>query len=1039
MINNITATYNRTEYYMGQDNNIIFIPDEEITLQQRTETVQGNDLLNTSTYVDALERCISSAPTDKTFTIGLFGEWGSGKSSIVKTAQKRLESQAELNRKNVKFVTYDAWKYSGDSFRRMFLFELKRALGFEENELMQRFYCAETDETEIKTNINGKRVILAVAYSIIAIIILVLIGIIVGWKVAIPSGVAFVALGFSLYTWIFDNLKVSINKPLLFAPEQFEDCYHDMLNKAMKRHNWFQQKLHWVTKGRYNKELSKLIIIIDNIDRCQPDVTYSLLSDIKSFLGDSQDVIFIVPVDVDALRKHIVDTNKRSCHDADEFLRKFFNVSVWIKSYQNDEMYDFTQNLNQKYALGLNPTSISVISREFATNPRRIIQLLNNLIVEFTHYSQDFISKYQALVCLLAIIREEYPDDMKLIVQNLVLLFDYDKDTIKEKKNPLSSDIRRLLHKTRSVFENMYESREVLDQIISNSNVFGELPPGTEDALYTSDMQALRIFLSDGSTIDATKLALLKRCLCDRIKKAVDRGTYIPDLSNYMRTVIEFHKSKLYSREDYEQLNNIIHKSDAWDNIVSDLMPKHSADLSDLSVALFGYDLTDLRDNISNYIKTLDLTKEKLTESKADSVLNVCQRFTKRMLLKPIKDQFKNVYNLQSRKALELSYVEPRELFSDELAKLVIAEIKSDDFGFEETANWQFQQICKQTNPQSGGLLDEYLKKVTEVMPDYAGDDSQNGSLIQVLTDVNVTIAACPSATLSSSDGISGFIGKLQKTESISDRYSRTNEIKSLYKAFADKEDCLDEFITLIRESGKLYSEDLFFSEQMMSFLLTNEHVGKKTISTLRELTECGCPVEKYAASIADYSTLSDPYLRVLHYCFNNPATSKPRIVDSGWIKARIEEILNVVVEKGSENLAQFLKTESESETINNVLTECLSALDLSDLEKLPIIRDKAVQTFEQHIEDYKDNQTVLSIIGRCGSKSGIHALVRIIVNKLTGHQEAEAVELIKTLRYCNAPDRRLINSTIETIEESIIDQSSREEITQRLEEIKAT
>ncbi|MBQ0121027.1 MAG: hypothetical protein KBT13_07910 [Bacteroidales bacterium] len=1023
---------------MEQDSNIIFIPDEEITLLQRTENETGNDLLNTSTYVDALERCIFSAPTDRTFTIGLFGEWGSGKSSIVKTAQKRLEAQAELNRKNVKFVTYDAWKYAGDSFRRMFLFELKRALGFEENELMQRFYSSETDETEIKTNINGKRVVLAVAYSIFAIIILVLLGIIAGWKTAIPSGVALVALGFSLYTWIFDNLKVSINKPLLFAPEQFEDCYHDMLNKAMKRHNWLQQKLHWVTKGRYNKELSKLIIIIDNIDRCQPDVTYSLLSDIKSFLGDSQDVIFIVPVDVDALRKHIVDTNKRSSHDADEFLRKFFNVSIWIKSYQNDEMYDFTQNLNQKYSLELNPTSVSVISREFATNPRRIIQLLNNLVVEFTHYSQDFLGKYQALVCLLAIIREEYPDDMKLIVQNPVLLFDHDRDTIEDEKNPLSLDIRKLLHKTRSVFENLYESREVLDQIISNSNVFVELPPGTEDALYTSDMQALRIFLSDGSTIDETKLALLKRCLCDRIKKAVDRGTYIPDLSNYMRTVIEFHKEELYTREDYEQLNNIIHKIDAWDNIVSDLMPKLSADLSDLAVTLFGYKLTDLRGNISSYIKSLDLTKEKLSESKVNSVLNVCQRFTKQMLLKPIKDQFVSIYNLRSRKTLEQSYVEPRELFSDELAKKVIAEIKADDFGFEETANWQFQQICKQTNPQKGDLLDEYLRKVTEVMPDYSGDDSQNGLLIQVLTDVNMTIAACPSATLSSSDSISGFIGKLQKMVSVSDRYGRS-EKKSLYKAFADKEECLDQFITLLRESGKLYTADLFFSEQLMTFLLTNELVGKKTISTLRELTESGCPVEKYVASIADYSTLSDPYLRVLHYCFNNPATSKPRIEDSGWIKARIEEILNAVIEKGNENLAQFLKTESESETINNVLTECLSALDLLDLEKLPIIRDKAVRTFEQHIEDYKDNQTVLSIIGRCGTKSGIHALIRIIVNKLTGHQEAEAIELIKTLRYCNATDRKLINSTIESIEESIINQSSREEITQRLEEIKET
>lgn len=1017
------------------DSRLNFIPDEEITLHQCTETELGNDLLNTSTYVDALERCISSAPTDKTFTIGLFGEWGSGKSSIVKTAQERIETKAKEEKKNVKFVTYDAWKYAGDSFRRMFLFELRRSLGFEENELMQRFYSSETDEVEIKTSINGKRLVFSIIYSIFVIILLVVIGLFAGWKVAMPSGFAFASLGFSLYTWIFDNLKVSINKPLLFAPEQFEDCYHYMLSKAMKRHNWLQQKINWVTGGAYNKELSKLIIVIDNIDRCQPDVTYSLLSDIKSFLGDSQDVIFIVPVDVDALRNHIVDTNKRSSHDADEFLRKFFNVSIWIKTYQNDEMYDFTQNLNQKYALGLSTTSVSVISREFATNPRRIIQLLNNLIVEFTHYDEGFLSKYQALVCLLTIVREEYPEDMRLLGQNLVLLFDYDEEKIDEQANPLSKGIRHLLRKTRSVFENMYENREVIDKIISNSNVFGELPAGTEDALSTYDMQAMRTFISNGSEIDSTKLALLKRCLCDRIKKAVDRGTYIPDLTNYIRSVIKLHKAGLFISDDYEAINNVIHKDDAWDNIVSELMPNSSDELTDLAVSLFEYRHVDLRNHISEYIKELDLAKEKLTENKVSSVLDVCQKFTKEMLLYPIKAQFLKIYDLRPRQTLEQTYQESCELFTDDMVKKVIAEIKLEDFGFEDVANWQFQQICKHTNLQNGTLLNEYLKKVAEVMPDYVSNGSQNPTLIQILKDVNNTFSYCPSAILSSSEGISGFIGKIQKTATVNVNYNRT-DVKSLYKDSVQNEDDLSELLTLLSESGRLYSADLFFSEQFITFMLKNELVNKKAISILQELAEIGCPIEKYSASIAEYLTFDDSYFEVLHYCFNDSDTTKPRVEDNNWIKARIDGILKVIVENGDEDFAKFLNKESESEAINAILLESLSTLSLSELEKLPIIRDKAVKTFEQHIDEYEDNQTVLSVIGRCGSRSGIHSLIRIIINKLTGHQEVVAVELIKTLRYCNSSDRKLINTTIESIDEAVINKSSRVEIAQRLDDI---
>lgn len=1021
---------------MSKSKDLVFIPDEEITLQKRTEAEKGNDLLNTSTYVDALVRCISSARTEKTFTIGLFGEWGSGKSSIVKTAQDRIEAKAKEEKKNVKFITYDAWKYAGDSFRRMFLFELKNALGFEENALMQRFYCSETEETEIKTSLNGKKILLSIVYTILAIIVLAIIGIFAGWKVAVPSGVALASLGFSLYTWMFDYLKVSINKPLLFAPEQFEDCYHDMLAKAMKRHNWLQKRLNWVTGGRYNKELSKLIIVIDNIDRCQPDITYSLLSDIKSFLGDSQDVIFIVPVDVDALRKHIVGSNNSSAHDADEFLRKFFNVSIWIKTYQNDEMYDFTQNLNQKYGLGLTTTSVSVISREFATNPRRIIQLLNNLVVEFTHYEQEFLDKYQSLICLLTIIREEYPDDMKLLVENPVLIFNFDK---KGKKNDekyfLSGSICNFLHKTRSVFENMYDNREVIDQIISNSNVFSNLPKGTEDALYSYDMQSMRVFVTENGEINQYKLALLKRCLCDRIKKAVERGIYIPDLLNYFRSVIELHKEGLLNSEDYEDFNNAIHKADAWDNIVSDLMPQRSADLADIAVAFFKNKLADLRNNISEYISRLELSKDKITDTKINSVLNVCKSFSKEMLLLPIKEKFINVYELRPKQALEQTYEEPCELFSDKLTQKVISEIKVDDFGLEETANWQFQQICKQTNLRNGELLNEYLKKVTEVMPDYSHKGSQNDVLIQILTDINYSLSLCPTSILTSAEGISGFTGKLQKNIAVNDGYGRTVN-KSLYADFIDNKETLSEFIKFLDESGKHYFSEMYFSESLMTFLVKNKEVGGDAMATLGLLSDKGSPIEKYAASIAEYPTLDELYLKVLHYCFNNPDTNKPRVNDNAWIKARIDEILNEVVKNSNEELADFLNKESESETINAILTDSLSALKLSDLEKLPIIRDKAVKTFEEHIDSYLDNQTVLSIIGRCGSKSGIRALIRIIVNKLTGHKESEAIELIMSLRYCNSTDRKLIESTIEAIDESIIDKSSRKEITKKLDDI---
>ena len=41
------------------------------------------------------------------------------------------------------------------------------------------------------------------------------------------------------------------------------------------------------------EELDKLIIVIDNLDRCETGVVYSMLTDIKTFLGaEKYDVVY---------------------------------------------------------------------------------------------------------------------------------------------------------------------------------------------------------------------------------------------------------------------------------------------------------------------------------------------------------------------------------------------------------------------------------------------------------------------------------------------------------------------------------------------------------------------------------------------------------------------------------------------------------------------------------------------------------------------------------------------------------------------------
>lgn len=122
-----------------------FIQDRERLLDS------ANDLLKTSVYAENLVKVIENTPKDKVFTIGVFGGWGTGKSSIIRTAQDKIENAHS----DVKFITYDAWKYTNDSFRRMFLLKIQKELRMRQTEEMSRFYQSETAEAEPKKTLSA--------------------------------------------------------------------------------------------------------------------------------------------------------------------------------------------------------------------------------------------------------------------------------------------------------------------------------------------------------------------------------------------------------------------------------------------------------------------------------------------------------------------------------------------------------------------------------------------------------------------------------------------------------------------------------------------------------------------------------------------------------------------------------------------------------------------------------------------------------------------------------------------------------------------
>lgn len=431
-----------------------YIEDEEINLEKK-------DYLNTKIYADTLKKTIDSLSGSKSYTIGLFGGWGTGKSSIINTVKDAYNDSHD-----VAFVTYNAWQYVNDSFRRMFLLKMQRELQCEPTDMMKRFYVNESQKVDYKYAFSWKKFLAIFFITLIVVYLLLLLPIFnFESKLNVAMIIAILNAVVSLFFKSFEKLDISITKPHLFAPEQFEECFNEILEtcfssspitKIMKFLKWEKCKV---------RGLKKLVIVFDNIDRCHHDLAYSLLTDIKTFLAPTnKNVIFVVPVDDDALKKNFMNDCCQVDQEKEEFLRKFFNTVIRIKPYAEIDMFEFAKKIAEETKLIFKPETLYFASSAYSKNPRRIIQLYNNLEAEKLNYGENFARDYETQICAILIIREDYPDVYKKINNKPRLLLDEDlrsSDDIGE--NPF---MRIILPSFRNI------SMEILSKILSNTESY---------------------------------------------------------------------------------------------------------------------------------------------------------------------------------------------------------------------------------------------------------------------------------------------------------------------------------------------------------------------------------------------------------------------------------------------------------------------------------------------------------------------------------------------------------------------------------------
>lgn len=962
-----------------------FVVDEEISLSN------GNDILKTEIYANTLSEVISNAPKDRVFTIGLFGSWGSGKSSIIKTVCEKMETS------KVKFITYDAWKYANDSFRRMFLLKIQEELKYEQTEEMQRFYQSETTETEPKTYISKQGLWILILCLLLILVIVNSVSIIPNeWKVTLTSTLTLLGLLITVFNGVFQKLKIQINKPHLFAPEQFENCFKDMTTAVFKKDSYIVKTLKYIKLIPNSiTGIERLIIVIDNIDRCHNEMSYQLLTDIKTFLSDEKrNVVFIIPVDDEAFKRNLFGNHNddRDCNkEKEEFLRKFFNVTIRIKPHQPTELNSFAKELNIKYRLGFNNNTVALCSKEFATNPRRIIQLYNNLASELSLYSDDFAQKNESMICIVLILREEYADFYKKIVNDANKLKKYipKEDNIQKE---LLSDFMKIA----SPIIRETDMSDLLHILTNSDAIFDGIPVDIKKRINSYATEETIKYVNDHPERKEIVLELIKKNAKEDVKSQSDAQIvnsieYISSLLNIIDNQNNF----------LVEINSLF--EDKYTSLLNKIDNSKLEELCQFALLLEENHLPDLKGRILSYISSIDLEGN--------------LREFDEQLIRDVLIQFKTMKDSTQLCDFMVSLFKKNGVYKD----IDYSQEQRDILFSNDLINHQIDKITIGENDETQELL-WLLKNKPNI---------DTGCYSNLVDKLNSIIG---NTTNKNKEQMFTIVKYVSEYLSLTPDYSNVSQIDELNsklwrRTINNRQICLLDEHNGDPQNSHFIIDLILKIYRINNGVITAEQVTKMVssdkqyvYSKLLELKEQGFDLRPFWDVIFcenDYETDIEQVIPLVEFCILQKDKNGAFAIDEDKIKNKVMSLCdNISNTKVSELINRLIKDEK----VKQYFIETITTKDSDYINSLPqSLLELAVNSFSQeNSTQFATNYGLLSVIALKGSVDQKTVIVKMMTENINKKKSLnETFGILEIIELTKKSNRTMLSGALQSYKES--------------------
>jgi uncharacterized protein YjbI with pentapeptide repeats/energy-coupling factor transporter ATP-binding protein EcfA2 len=313
-----------------------------------TDDIAIDPILDFNLYRNAIVNIVKTSHPK--FTIGIFGEWGAGKTTLINSVDNALQTDKSLIR-----VRLEAWRYKWEQFP---IASLLKSIAYA--------LPAEKQFEDLKKKLETSAInFLKNTSDILTSIIS-----------------KYASEEYEISQEMFDTFKKELNSKIQLIAELDRDTvYFDGFEEIKKE----------IKNLRLENPAFRIIVYVDDLDKCSPKKALELLEIIRVF-QDVEGFIYIIGISHDILIKlRNIEINQKN-NEGEDYIKNLIQVPIALPKWSNQDIVKLVRDFIKKGMIhdklkDVIDKNIELISVAIDNNPREIKRFLNNFIVAHEIFS----------------------------------------------------------------------------------------------------------------------------------------------------------------------------------------------------------------------------------------------------------------------------------------------------------------------------------------------------------------------------------------------------------------------------------------------------------------------------------------------------------------------------------------------------------------------------------------------------------------------------------------------------------------------------